>query len=162
MRMRRQVGFSLIELMVVIAILGILGATAIPLYRSYQQRAYGSMATVLVKQITDAQIIYFLENNKFWPETGPGTIEIFHTTPNEDPKIQQVKDALNVTIPVGKYLDYNLNAVNAPNPNDTFFTITVRVAVGYNFPLFTGGFSPGEITGTVFANGHVDTVAPEA
>ena len=45
--MRNQHGFTLIELMVVIAIIGILAAIAIPNFSNYRMRAYASEAVVI-------------------------------------------------------------------------------------------------------------------
>jgi prepilin-type N-terminal cleavage/methylation domain-containing protein len=64
----RRTDFTVIELMVVIAILGILGATAVPYYRTFQQRACGSEACMMLKQVLDAEIMYFLEHEEFFSE----------------------------------------------------------------------------------------------
>jgi len=56
--------------MVVIAIVGILAVTAMPFYQTWTQRAYGSQATLMMKSLTDGQIMYYLENSKFYPPIG--------------------------------------------------------------------------------------------
>jgi type II secretory pathway pseudopilin PulG len=133
--------------MVVIAILGILGATAIPLYRTIKQRACGAEACRMLKQILDAEIIYFLDNNKFFPQVGQ-SILIFHDDLPSKAEIAQTKEALNITIPVGHFLDYSIVTL----PGQTSM-VTVS-SFGNSFPLFKDGSS--SITGTVDKTGEVD------
>ncbi len=52
-------GFTLIELMIVVAILGILAAVAIPAFINYMKRAKTSEATVNLKSITEGAMSYF-------------------------------------------------------------------------------------------------------
>ena len=132
--MQRQAGFTLVELMVVIIIMGTLAMTAVPLYRTIQQRAYGSEAKYMTKLIVDAQIMYFLANEQFWPVDNQA-IEIYHSDSPSKAEIQRVEDALNVRIPVGHYLDYTLQSLNAPGDE----TFRVTVTHSNNLPLFKGG-----------------------
>ena len=52
-------GFTLIELMIVVAIIGILAAVAIPAFINYMKRAKTSEATVNLKSITEGVMSYF-------------------------------------------------------------------------------------------------------
>lgn len=155
--MRSKAGFTLIELMVVMAILGIMSATAVPLYRTYQQRAYGSQAALMVKQIIDAEIMYYLEHDEFFPTAdygGDNPIFIPSSTSSNDPVIKDIFNALNVPIPVGTYLDYTLSATHPPGQER--FTVTVLSG----FPLFKGQVGAGTIVGSVDKDGKITIMVP--
>ncbi len=60
-----QRGFSLIELMIVVALIGILAAIAIPNFLSYQARAKQSEAKTNLVAIHTAEVAYFAEQNSY-------------------------------------------------------------------------------------------------
>lgn len=57
-----QKGFTLIELMIVIAIIGILAAIAIPQFVSYRQKGYNTQAKGELKSFYTACQAYFADN----------------------------------------------------------------------------------------------------
>lgn len=63
---RKQQGFSLIELMIVVAIIAILAAIAIPLYMNYTSQAEGSEGYVLAGSAKSAIVAYYNDLGK-WP-----------------------------------------------------------------------------------------------
>ena len=63
-----QKGFTLIELMIVVAIIGILAAIAIPNFMNYQCKAKQSEAKTLLGDLRTAQEAYFAEYDAYKDE----------------------------------------------------------------------------------------------
>lgn len=87
---RRHRGFTLVELMVTIAIVGILASIAYPAYRAQVLRAQRTDATAALLRVAAAQERYYLQNNTYAatanittaPPTGlgiPGTDRRYYT-----------------------------------------------------------------------------------
>ncbi|WP_026287503.1 pilin [Thioalkalivibrio sp. ALJ24] len=69
MSYKKQPGFTLIELMIVVAIIGILAAIALPAYQNYTTRAQASEA-ITVSADLRSSIAAFYNENQSYPEGG--------------------------------------------------------------------------------------------
>ena len=99
---RRARGFSLIELMTVLVIIGVLAAIAYPAYQDYVRRANRSAAQSFMMTIAARQEQYLLTNRSYAATTA----------------------ALNLTAPTETNGRYTF-AINLPTP--TSYTITATV-----------------------------------
>jgi prepilin-type N-terminal cleavage/methylation domain-containing protein len=81
---RKTRGFTLIELMVVVIVVGILAAAAIPIYRFALSRAYSSEAKATMGTMLTSMKVFYAENNNAYPtfvfgesaETGGATADL--------------------------------------------------------------------------------------
>ena len=63
-------GFTLIELLITIAMLGVLAGIAVPTFSVYRMKAEKVVVDVTLDFLMDAQDLYFVENDEFYPRKG--------------------------------------------------------------------------------------------
>ncbi len=61
-------GFTLVEILIVVVIVGILAAIAIPTYNNYVKKGYATEAKTQIKNIVQAAELYATENGDFPPD----------------------------------------------------------------------------------------------
>jgi prepilin-type N-terminal cleavage/methylation domain-containing protein len=66
---QKEKGFTLIELMIVIAIIGILAAIAIPQFSAYRTRSFNSTAQADLRNAATAQEAYYTDNRTYAGDT---------------------------------------------------------------------------------------------
>ena len=78
---KREEGFTLIELMIVIAIIGILAAIAIPQFTSYRQRGFNAAAQSDLRNAATAQEAYYTDLQSYTKVTDDLTNRGYTKTP---------------------------------------------------------------------------------
>jgi len=62
---KKEQGFTLIELMIVVAIIGILAAIAIPQFSAYRAKAFNAAAESDLRNVMTAEEAYFASNQTY-------------------------------------------------------------------------------------------------
>lgn len=127
MKAQLQKGFTLIELMIVVAIIGILAAVAIPAYQDYITRGQVSEAVALGGGLKSPLAEYGADKNA-WPSTLIGPTVTPTPSANE----------LNATL-IGKYSTIAPSGIQGTYPSGTItVTMTTGKASGSALTLTTG------------------------
>jgi type IV pilus assembly protein PilE len=69
-------GFSLIEIMIVVVIVGILASVAFPSYTAYMKRGYRSQAEQLMSEIGGREVQYMLDARQYTATIGSGGLNV--------------------------------------------------------------------------------------
>lgn len=132
MKMQMQKGFTLIELMIVVAIIGILASVALPAYQDYTKRSHVSEGLALAAGAKTAVTEYY-SSNGVWP-TG------------------------NVSAGIAPQASITGNAVREVEVSQSKITITfnTKVVAGGKLTL-QGKDDGGSITWKCGASGDIDS-----
>lgn len=132
MKAQMQKGFTLIELMIVVAIIGILAAVALPAYQDYTKRSHVSEGLALAGGAKTAVTEYY-SSNGVWP----------------------TNNAAAGIAPKGSIVG---NAVKEVAVDNSKITVTFNTKVAHNGKLTLQGSSAGgSVTWKCGADGDVDS-----
>ncbi|MBU2497497.1 MAG: prepilin-type N-terminal cleavage/methylation domain-containing protein [Proteobacteria bacterium] len=105
LRRNRQAGFTLIELLVTVAIIGILGAIAMPLTKAYMVKAEYSSLNATMRYLMDGMETFYIENDTFYPTGVWGSVRV-------DRGVQRDIPELKYTFPAGHKHRFDIYSLN--------------------------------------------------
>jgi type IV pilus assembly protein PilA len=128
--MQREKGFSMIELLIVVAIITLIAAVAIPNLRKARQAANSASAVQSLRTISTAQILYlakFKEYGTLIQLAPEGTLDGQLSTGNKSNYIFEV-----VVLPDKKHFTGTASPLEEPSQL-TYYFIDETTVIRYNF-----------------------------
>lgn len=121
--------FTLIEILVVIIIIGILAAVALPNYEKAKERALGKEAIANLKLIAAAERIYRMETSGYYPSPGGTVDEAGIITGGTVDAVGTINSNLKLSLTETNW-DYSITTIG--DPASTFTAYADRVAGSYS------------------------------
>ena len=158
LKRKNSKGFTLIELMIVVAIIGILAAVAIPAFLKYIKQSKTAEATANIEKISKGAIAYFEKNHV---DRGVGGAIKEKQFPNS---------GSSVTAPANGVADFCVNASSVKHTplagefNDpTWQALNFSMGDPYQFAYTFESAGVGNTAGfTARANGDLDCAGPQS
>jgi type IV pilus assembly protein PilA len=151
--LRSKKGFTLIELMIVVAIIGILAAIAIPNFLKFQAKSKQSEAKSNLGAIFTGQVSYYGENNSY------GDFGQINWSPSGQPRYQYIVGAATTITgaPDNNHVGQLLLAIPAPVGGWT----TVLNTVTDNGVAYTTAVAPAALSlpASTFVAGAAGTIS---
>lgn len=94
MKINNQKGFSLLELLITMSIIMILASIAVPAYKDYRKKAYDVRALSDLKNISTAEELYFIDNEKYFACQNSACTNL--------PSIKNISNGVTVTVTAKK------------------------------------------------------------
>ena len=155
MKTQMKKGFTLVEMMIVVAIIAVLAGVAIPQYNKYVKKSETTEALRFMKQIIDAEIIY---------NSHSGSFLAIDTTDADDTGAEKIGfDAPTE----GQFKYYKATACSGTVPGivvqaSTASGLTASTSVYMYYPsnvTLKDGFDSAYYEGTTFIQDYVNEVA---
>jgi prepilin-type N-terminal cleavage/methylation domain-containing protein len=125
---RKERGFTLIELVVVLAIIAILIAAAVPLYLGARKKAYKAEADNALQELKTLEWAYYQQNSSFTSNTDPnlgffapsGSHWTFTATPNGSTAVTMVAQGTSAPLTSTDQITLILNSNGSTTSSSTF------------------------------------------
>lgn len=88
-----QRGFTLLELLVVMAIIAILASIAVPKFADYRRRAFDTRALSDLRNLAAAEELYFIDNEKYFDCVNDGCTEL--------PGVSKISNGVEISMNAG-------------------------------------------------------------
>lgn len=107
-------GFTLIEMLVTVVLMGILAAMAFPLYRKTMERGYWKEAGDLLMTIYHGERVYFLKNGFYYNVVETGGMAQWRIIFMDDPNLGSIPVNFKVDTPTSATLTGSATRVGGP------------------------------------------------